>query len=47
VAGDQDIRKLAGHEKSSKQRKAEELMKKGQHIRIIGESDFKSIIGQA
>lgn len=46
VVGDQDIRKLAGHEKSSKHRKAEELIKKGQHIRIVGESDFKSIIGQ-
>jgi DNA polymerase III subunit epsilon len=46
VVGDQDIRKLAGNEKSSKHRKAEELIKKGQHIRIVGESDFKSIIGQ-
>ena len=46
VVGDQDIRKLAGHEKSSKHRKAKELIKKGQHIRIVGESDFKSIIGQ-
>jgi DNA polymerase-3 subunit epsilon len=46
VVGDQDIRRLAGHEKSLKHRKAEELIKKGQHIRIVGESDFKSIIGQ-
>jgi len=46
VVGDQDIRKLAGHEKSSKHRKAEELIKKGQRIRILGESDFKRIIGQ-
>jgi DNA polymerase III subunit epsilon len=45
VVGDQDIRKLAGHEKSSKHRKAEELIRKGQRIRILGESDFKSIIG--
>jgi DNA polymerase-3 subunit epsilon len=46
VVGDQDIRRLAGHEKSSKHRKAEELINKGQHIRIVGESDFKRIIGQ-
>jgi len=46
VVGDQDIRRLAGHEKSSKHRKAEELIRKGQRIRIVGESDFKSIIGQ-
>ncbi len=45
VVGDQDIRKLAGHEKSSKHRKAEELIQKGQRIRIVGESDFKSLIG--
>jgi DNA polymerase-3 subunit epsilon len=47
VVGDQDIRKLAGHEKSSKHRKAEELIRKGQHIRIIGETDFQSIVGWA
>jgi DNA polymerase III subunit epsilon len=46
VVGDQDIRRLAGHEKSSKHRKAEELINKGQRIRIVGESDFKRIVGQ-
>lgn len=46
VVGDQDIRRLDGHEKSAKHRKAEELIKKGQPIRIIGESDFQKIIGQ-
>lgn len=46
VVGDEDIRKLAGHEKSSKHRKAEELIAKGQRIRIIGESDFQRIVGQ-
>jgi DNA polymerase III subunit epsilon len=46
VVGDQDIRKLAGHEKSLKHRKAEELIRQGQHIRIVGESDFKSIVAQ-
>ena len=44
VVGDQDIRMLAGAEKSSKHRKAEELMAKGQSIRILGESDFVSLV---
>lgn len=45
VVGDQDIQRLSGHEKSSKHRKAEDLMKKGQQIRIIGESDFQRLLG--
>ena len=44
VIGDQDIRKLAGNEKSKKHRKAEELISKGQVIRILTESDFKLLI---
>lgn len=44
VVGDQDIGRLAGHEKSSKHRKAEELVMAGVPIRIIGESDFKRLI---
>lgn len=44
VVGDQDISKLAGHEKSSKHRKAEELITTGASIRIIGESDFKELV---
>ncbi|MDB5710357.1 MAG: Transposase protein [Sphingomonas bacterium] len=40
VVGDQDIAKLNGHEKSSKQIKVEALIAAGQPIRIIGESDF-------
>jgi len=44
VVGDQDIRRLAGHEKSSKHRKAEELIAKGQAIRILGESDFGRLV---
>jgi DNA polymerase III subunit epsilon len=44
VVGDQDIRRLAGHEKSSKHRKAEELIKAGQAIRILAESDFQRIV---
>lgn len=44
VVGDQDIRVLHGHEKSSKHRKAEELMAKGKRIRILTESDFMSLV---
>lgn len=40
VVGDQDIQRLAGHTKSSKHRKAEKLISKGQSIRILQESDF-------
>jgi len=44
VVGDQDLRTLGGDKKSSKHRKAEELIAKGQAIRIIGESDFERLI---
>ena len=45
VVGDQDVRLLAGHEKSSKHRKAEDLIvRKGQPIRIVGESDFQRML---
>ena len=44
VVGDQDIKKLAGHEKSLKHRKAEDLIKKGQNIRIVQESDFEILV---
>lgn len=43
VVGDQDIEKLAGHDRSSKHRKAEQLISKGQPIRIVGEADFMSL----
>lgn len=43
VVGDQDVKKLAGHKKSSKHRKAEELIEKGIPIRILKESDFKEL----
>jgi DNA polymerase-3 subunit epsilon len=46
VVGDQDIRKLAGHTKSAKRRKAEERIARGQRIRIISETDFHRIIRQ-
>jgi len=47
VVGDQDLRMLAGHEKSTKHMKAERLIEKGQSIRILGESDFMRIVSPA
>ncbi len=44
VVGDQDLRKLAGHQKSSKHRKAERLIAAGEPIRILGESDFLALV---
>lgn len=44
VVGDQDVTKLAGHEKSSKHRKAEALISAGQSIRILRESDFARLV---
>jgi DNA polymerase-3 subunit epsilon len=44
VVGDQDVQRLAGHEKSSKHRKAEQLIQMGQPIRIIRESDFRDLV---
>lgn len=44
VVGDQDIRRLAGHEKSGKHRKAEKLLASGQFIRILRESDFQRMV---
>jgi len=47
IVGDQDIRKLTGHEKSSKHREAERLISKGQPIRVLRETDFRSIVAIA
>ena len=47
VVGDLDVSKLAGKEKSSKHLKAEQLISKGQKIRIIKESDFKELARHA
>ena len=47
VVGDQDITKLAGHEKSSKHRKAEQLVAEGHRLRIIRETDFKALLQSA
>ncbi len=45
VVGDQDVTKLGGHNRSSKHRKAEELISAGQGIRILRESDFMVLVG--
>ncbi len=47
VLGDQDVRRLNGHEKSSKHRRAEELIAAGHPLRILSESDFLHLIGAA
>ena len=47
VVGDQDISKLAGHGKSTKQRKAELLVAEGYPIRIVCETDFKALVKNA
>lgn len=44
VVGNQDTYRLAGFDKSSKHRKAEELAKKGVKIKILSEQDFKKIV---
>jgi DNA polymerase-3 subunit epsilon len=46
VVGDQDLRITKGQEKSSKHRRAEELIEKGRSIRIVGESDFMLMVGE-
>lgn len=43
VVGDQDIKRLAGHTKSSKHRAAEAAITAGKKIRIVGETDFFAI----
>ena len=47
VVGDQDVARLAGHEKSSKHRKAEQLVADGHRLRIIRETDFKALVRSA
>ena len=44
VVGDQDVDLLAGHEKSRKHRRAEELIGQGIPIRILKEGDFQRLI---
>jgi len=47
VVGDQDVTKLAGHTKSTKHRKAESCIEKGQPIRILRETDFQMLLATA
>lgn len=47
VVGDQDLNVLAGHTKSTKHRKAEDMQRAGHPIRIIGESAFRSLVSFA
>ncbi len=42
--GDQDVQRLAGHSRSSKHRKSEALIERGQAIRIIRETDFIQMV---
>ena len=44
VVGDQDVARLAGHDKSTKHRRAESLMADGHPIRILRESDFAELV---
>jgi len=44
VVGIPDINLLNGHDKSSKQRKVEELIESGADIRIIKEHEFLKLI---
>lgn len=47
VVGDADVTRLAGHEKSTKHRRAEELIAEGIPLRILRESDFRDMVGVA
>jgi len=47
VIGDQDVTKLVGYEKSSKHRKAEQLVAEGHRIRMVCETDFNAIVRSA
>lgn len=44
IVGNQDVRRLAGHDKSTKHRKAEDLIQKGNNIRILTEDDFFRLV---
>jgi DNA polymerase-3 subunit epsilon len=44
VVGQQDLERLGGYTKSSKQRKAEELVRHGAAIAILSEADFMRLI---
>lgn len=46
IVGTQEDFKLAGYSKSSKHRKAEELISKGTEIRVLSEDDFISLTNE-
>ncbi len=47
VEGRQDARKLAGHEKSKKRRRAEKLVEQGAPIKILNEAQFEKLVVNA
>jgi DNA polymerase-3 subunit epsilon len=47
VVGDQDLSVLAGHAKSSKHRKAEEMQSAGHSVQILSERDFMALVSSA
>lgn len=44
VEGRQDAKKFAGHEKSKKRRRAEELIEQGVPIKILNEAQFETLV---
>lgn len=44
IVGDQDLSVLAGHQKSSKHRKAEQCISEGQAIRIMAQAEFLALV---
>ncbi|WP_114965590.1 exonuclease domain-containing protein [Alkalilacustris brevis] len=44
VVGDQDLNVLAGHTKSSKHRRAEDMRNAGHPIQIVGETEFRALV---
>lgn len=46
IVGDQDLSLLAGHARSSKHRKAEDMQAGGHPIQILGESDFRKLVAR-
>jgi len=47
IVGDVNLRKTKGEEKTTKRRKAEELVVQGQDIRFLQESDFRALVNDA
>lgn len=46
VVGDHDLTVLAGHTKSSKHRRAEEMQRNGHRVEILGETKFKALVSR-